>query len=49
MIENTRAARPDDFQAIAAAVSSIEDTRMEEHLLALVGDGTLARPSSKDN
>jgi hypothetical protein len=49
MIENTRAARPDDFHAIAAAAMSLEDTRMEEHLLALVGDGTLARPSSRDN
>jgi hypothetical protein len=45
-IEHTSAARPDDFRAIARAVSRMDDGRMEEHLLALVSDGTLARPAA---
>lgn len=40
-----RAARPDDLQAVAAAAAGLEDERLEEHVLALVADGTLARPS----
>ncbi len=47
VIENTAATRPDDFAAIAAAVSRLDDSRMEEHLLALVRDGTLMRPSQQ--
>jgi hypothetical protein len=46
IVEQTRALRPDDFRAIAGAASSMPDSRMEEHLLALVADGTLGRPAS---
>jgi hypothetical protein len=49
VIETTQALRPDDVNAIAMTVSRIDDTRMEEYLLALVGDGTLARPSERPN
>lgn len=49
VIENAEAARPDDFAAIAAAAVRLDDNRMEEHLLALVRDGTLMRPSEQPN
>lgn len=44
LIKTTFARRPDDFVAYATSVAHIDDTRLEEHLLALVADGTLARP-----
>jgi hypothetical protein len=44
IIEQTTAVRPDDFQALANAAALLSDARLEEHVLALVGDGTLARP-----
>ncbi|MGE5815272.1 MAG: hypothetical protein ACM36C_12350, partial [Acidobacteriota bacterium] len=47
LVQNTPAARADDFNAFATAVSQVEDVRLEEHLLALVADGTLARPSNQ--
>ena len=45
IIEQTRAIRPDDFQAIACAAERLSEGRMEEHVLALVADDTLARPA----
>ena len=47
VIETATAVRPDDCAAIAAAVALLDDRRMEEHLLALVRDGTLAKPSEQ--
>jgi hypothetical protein len=47
VIEAASGSRPDDFSAIAAAVSRLDDNRMEEHLLALVRDGTLAKPAEQ--
>jgi hypothetical protein len=44
LIKTTFARRPDDFVAYATSVARMDDARLEEHLLALVGDGTLARP-----
>jgi hypothetical protein len=44
LFQNTVGARPDDFNAYAFAVRQLDDARLEEHLLALVADGTLARP-----
>jgi hypothetical protein len=44
VVEQATAVRPDDFQALANAAALLSDARLEEHLLALVGDGTLARP-----
>jgi hypothetical protein len=46
LLQNTPAARPDDFNAFAVAVAQVDDSRLEEYLLALVADGTLARPST---
>jgi hypothetical protein len=49
LIQNTVAARADDFVTFAAAAQKLDDGRLEEHLLALVADGTLARPSDKSH
>jgi hypothetical protein len=46
-IQGTHAERPDDFAAFTATVAALDDARMEEHLLALVSDGTLARPTER--
>jgi hypothetical protein len=46
LIQGTHATRPDDLPAFAAAAARLDDLRMEEHLLALVADGTLARPAA---
>lgn len=46
LIQGTHATRPDDLSAFAAAAARLDDLRMEEHLLALVSDGTLARPAA---
>lgn len=47
LIQGTYAARPDDFSAFAQGVRQMDDARMDEHLLALVADGTLARPAER--
>jgi hypothetical protein len=49
VLEHTRAVRPDDFRALAGAAAAFTDDRLEEHLLVLVGDGTLARPNQTEN
>ena len=49
LMQNTPAARPDDFHAFGAAVMEVGDARLEEHLLALVADGTLARPTNQSH
>lgn len=47
VIQGTHAARPDDFTAFGEGVRQMDDARMDEHLLALVADGTLARPQAR--
>jgi hypothetical protein len=46
LVQGTHASRPDDFSSFAASAARVDDSRMEEHLLALVADGTLARPAA---
>lgn len=47
VIDHAVALRPDDFAAPAWCVARIDDSRMEEHVLALVADDSLARPSMR--
>jgi hypothetical protein len=44
VVHGAQGVRPDDRVAVATAASHIADARLEEHLLALVASGALARP-----
>jgi hypothetical protein len=44
VIHGVDAVRADDRRALALAGAALEDARLEEHLLALIGSGVLARP-----
>jgi hypothetical protein len=48
IIHSASAVRTDDMLALDVAAAQISDTRLEEHVLALIADGTLAPPLSPD-
>lgn len=45
VIHSAAGVRMDDMQALDVAAAAISDARLEEHVLALVADGTLAAPA----